>query len=112
MKPPNYLIDIRRRVLVQLLIVAEDDNRDIDGAENGELVSLLEQATFALEEGDATVAIVSNCVRAMQWLAWERLHGERCSDGVVGEQWEWETLTRLNLDLAPAHGEGNLSDRS
>ena len=49
--------------------MAEDDNRDVDGAEDGELVSLLEQATFALEEGDAAVAIVSNCVRAMQWSA-------------------------------------------
>lgn len=49
--------------------MAEDDNRDVDGAEDGELVSLLEQATFALEEGDTTVAIVSNCERAMQWLA-------------------------------------------
>lgn len=42
------LIDVRGRVLVQLLIVSEYDHGDIDGAEDGELVRLLEQAAFAL----------------------------------------------------------------
>jgi hypothetical protein len=31
--------------------VAKDDDGDIDGAEDGKLVGLLEQAAFALEEG-------------------------------------------------------------
>lgn len=46
------LIDVRRRVLVQLLVVSEDDDGDIDGTEDGELVRLLEQAALALKEGD------------------------------------------------------------
>ena len=32
--------------------MAEDDNGDVDGAEDGELVRLLEQTALALEEGD------------------------------------------------------------
>lgn len=62
-EPPDYLIDVRRRVFVQLLIVTKDDDGDIDGAEDGELVRLLEEAAFALEEGDAAVAIVADCGR-------------------------------------------------
>lgn len=33
--PANCLIDVTRRELVQLLVVAKDDNGDIDGAEDG-----------------------------------------------------------------------------
>lgn len=33
--------------------MAKDDDSDIDGTKNGQLVSLLEQSTFALEEGPA-----------------------------------------------------------
>ena len=32
--------------------MAEDDDGDVDGAEDGELMRLLEQAAFALQEGD------------------------------------------------------------
>jgi hypothetical protein len=32
--------------------VTEDDDCDVDGAQHGKLVRLLEQTTFALEEGD------------------------------------------------------------
>jgi hypothetical protein len=35
---------------VQLLIVPEYNNRDIDGTEDGELMRLLEETSFALEE--------------------------------------------------------------
>lgn len=41
----------------------EDDDGDVDGAEDGELMGLLEQTAFALEEGDAAVAVVANCAR-------------------------------------------------
>jgi len=60
LKPPDNLIDIRGRVLVQLLVMTENDDGDIDGAEDGELVRLLEQAAFALEEGHGSVAVISN----------------------------------------------------
>ena len=45
------LPNITTRVFVQLLIISKDYDRDIDRAENGELMRLLEQAAFALEEG-------------------------------------------------------------
>jgi len=38
------------RVLVKFLVVTEDDDRNIDGTKNRQLVSLLEQTTFALKE--------------------------------------------------------------
>ena len=49
------LVDVGGGVLVQLLVVAEDDDGDVDGAEDGELVGLLEEAALALEEGDGTI---------------------------------------------------------
>lgn len=60
LEPPDYIVDIRRRVFVQLLVVAKDDDGDIDGAEDGEFVRLLEETAFALEEGDAAVAVVAD----------------------------------------------------
>jgi hypothetical protein len=45
------LSNITTRVFVQLLVISKDYDRDIDRAENGELMRLLEQAAFALEEG-------------------------------------------------------------
>lgn len=41
---------VTRGVLIEFLVVAENDNGDIDGTKNGQLMSLLEQSTFALEE--------------------------------------------------------------
>ena len=60
LKAPDYLIDVGRGVLVELLIVPEDDNGDVDGTQDGQLMRLLEQAAFPLEEGDGSVAIVSD----------------------------------------------------
>jgi len=50
----DSLVDVARRELVELLVIAKDDDCDIDGTENTELVCLLEQAAFALQEGAAT----------------------------------------------------------
>jgi hypothetical protein len=44
------LSNITTRIFVQLLIIAKDYDRDINGTENGELMRLLEQAAFALKE--------------------------------------------------------------
>ena len=52
LKPAYSFIYIARRVLVQLLIVAKDDDSYIDGAQHGKLVRLLEETAFSLEEGD------------------------------------------------------------
>lgn len=53
---PDGFVDVAGRELVQLLIVAEDYHGNVDGAEDGELVRLLEQATLALEKGAIGVA--------------------------------------------------------
>lgn len=48
-------------VLVKLLIITKDEDCDVNRAEDGELVRLLKQAAFALEEGPIA--------RNSQWLA-------------------------------------------
>lgn len=47
----NEVAHVRGRILVELLVVSKDEDGDIDGAEHGELVCLLEQAALALEKG-------------------------------------------------------------
>ena len=47
----HNLAHVRGRVLVELLIGAKDDDRDIDRAEHRQLMSLFEEAAFALEKG-------------------------------------------------------------
>lgn len=67
LKPCYRLVYVAGRVFVQLLIVAEDDDGDVDGAQHGELMRLLEQAALALEEGDRPDErrSVSVCARDM-----------------------------------------------
>ncbi len=64
---------IGRRVLVQLLVAAEDEDSNIDRAEHRELVRLLEQAALALQEGpmggESPVSIFCVPVRPVQ--RWE-----------------------------------------
>lgn len=50
LEPPNYFIDVPRRELVQFFIMPKDDHRDINRAQHGKLMSLLEKATFAFEK--------------------------------------------------------------
>ena len=51
-------MNIAGRELVKLLVVAKDNDGDIDGAEYTQLVSLLEQAAFSLQEGAATTVSI------------------------------------------------------
>ncbi len=44
------LVHVTRGVLIEFLVVTENDNGDIDGTKNGQLMGLLEQSTFTLEE--------------------------------------------------------------
>ena len=53
----NIFIDIAGREFIELLIVAEDDDGNIDGAEDGQLMGLFEQAGFALEESAVEVSL-------------------------------------------------------
>jgi hypothetical protein len=47
------LVHVTRGVLIEFLVMTKDDNGDIDGTKNGQLMSLLKQSTFSLEEGPA-----------------------------------------------------------
>jgi hypothetical protein len=42
--------------------VAEDDDGNIDGAKDGELVGLLEQPAFSLEEGDGSITALARSI--------------------------------------------------
>lgn len=48
------LMDVAGREFVKLLIIAKDNDSDIDGAEYAQFVGLLEQTAFSLQEGTVT----------------------------------------------------------
>jgi hypothetical protein len=74
--------------------VAEDDDGHVDGTEDGQLMRLLEQAAFSLQEGTTQRQCgFASGVRA----AVDSLHG---AVAVV--------LDGLDLDLPAAHGDGLL----
>lgn len=50
------LANVSRRKLVQLLVVAEDDDGDIDRTQDRQLMCFLEQAAFSLEKSSAVVS--------------------------------------------------------
>lgn len=52
------LSNIATRVFVQLLIISKYYDGDIDRAENGELMRLLEETTLALKKGYRTISII------------------------------------------------------
>ena len=53
METGDGVVDIARREFVKLFVVTKYYNGNINGAENRELVSLLEKAAFTLEKGTA-----------------------------------------------------------
>ena len=69
-------LDISRRVLVQLLVVSKDDDGDIDRAEDGELMRLLEQPSLALQKSDRPRDVLE-----MEWdrVEWRRVKSCTCS---------------------------------
>lgn len=42
--------------------MTEDNNSDIDGTEDGELMRLLEQTTLSLQERTASTSMISHCL--------------------------------------------------
>jgi len=54
----DSLVNVARRELVQLLVVTENDDGYVDGAEYGKLMRLLEQTALALEESYGAIAVV------------------------------------------------------
>jgi len=71
--PANRLVDVARRKLVQLLVVAKDDDGNVDGAQHRELMRLLEQAAFALQERPGLVSVGSRLLRLHDYTT-TRLH--------------------------------------
>lgn len=57
------LSNIATRVFVQLLIISKYYDGDIDRAENGELMRLLEETTLALKKGSVNGRLVKRRVR-------------------------------------------------
>ena len=51
LKSANGLVDIARREIIELFIMAENDDGNIHGTEDGELMRFLEQTSFALQKG-------------------------------------------------------------
>jgi hypothetical protein len=51
-------MNVAGRELVKLLVIAKDDDRDVDGAEDAQFVCLLEQAAFTLQKGAATTVSI------------------------------------------------------
>lgn len=55
MESLQRVADVAGGVGVQLSVLPEDDDCNVDGAEDGEFMRLLEEAAFALEEGSVGV---------------------------------------------------------
>lgn len=49
--PCDHLPHVSRRILVQLLVVAKDEDGNIDTAEYGQLVRLLKETSLSFQEG-------------------------------------------------------------
>lgn len=46
----DHFVNISRAILVKLLITTEDHDGDVNGTQDGKLMSLLEQSTFSFQE--------------------------------------------------------------
>lgn len=46
----DEIVHVSRRVFVELLVVAKDEDGDVDRAKYGELMSLLEETAFTLQK--------------------------------------------------------------
>ena len=51
-------VDVSARVLEQLVVVVENDERDFTVAQDGQLHGLLHQTILALGEGDLAIALI------------------------------------------------------
>lgn len=87
----DELVHVGRGVFVELLVVAEDEDGDVDGAEDGELVRLLEETALALEKGSAQA---ESATRRLE-------RGARHVHRAVAV-----ILDGLDLDLPSTHGGG------
>ena len=68
----HEFVHVARRVRVRFLVISKDKDGDIDGAKDGELVCLFEEATLSLEKSSAQREAIS---------AWGRRPGEKTERG-------------------------------
>jgi hypothetical protein len=54
----EHFSHVARGELMQLLVVAKDDNSHIDRAEHGQFIGLLEQTSLPLQKGDRAVPFI------------------------------------------------------
>lgn len=80
----DQLAHVTRRVLVEFLVLAKDEDGDIDGTKDGEFVSLLEETALALQKG----AVVQGHPVSRRWTRMARRH-----DGT----WRWVCNWGLEL---------------
>jgi hypothetical protein len=89
----NNLVDVGGGVLVKLLVVSKDDDRDVDGTKYGKLMRLLKQTSFALQKGYGSVGRVLVSARTTTSI---RLSSVEYSPVAV-------ISNRLDLNLATTH---------
>ena len=78
--PLKDLSNIRGRIFVQLLVVAKYYDCDVDGAEDGNLMSLLEQPSLTLQEGSARIMSVNS---ASEWKIITTTYTERFLSSLI-----------------------------
>lgn len=78
--PLQDLSNIRRRILVQLLVVSKYYDRDVDRAEDGKLMCLLEEPTFTLQERSARGMSVTS---ASEWKIITTTYTERFLSSLI-----------------------------
>jgi hypothetical protein len=106
----NLVVDVARRVFVQLLVVSEDDDGDLDRAEHGKLVGLFEQPSFAFEKGaiqdkagqSNASFIGTHCKDRTSTVDWVPRYCCRIAGGDLHGSVP-VVLDRLDLDLPSAH---------
>lgn len=85
-----------RGVLIQLLVVAKDDNGDIDRTKNGEFMRLLEETTLSLQKR----AVQGILARKYGWFGLERQGCESNIHRAIAVIFD-----RFDLDLSATHVE-------
>jgi hypothetical protein len=89
----DRFVNITRREFIELLVVTKDDDSDVDGTEYAQLVCLLEQAAFALQEGAATKKPL-----ALTGLKWKK------GGGPYTERFLSSLMGRISIFLRPIVG--------
>lgn len=93
--PRNELMHVGRRVLVELLIVAKDEDGHIDGTQDGELVCLFKQAALSLEKRSAREEI------SQLWRDDWGIRRKRSRDKTYTERFRSSLMALISIFLRP-----------